>query len=131
ERVAWVGAGLAGAITGTIGLLGALAPQLWIGLFSADPGILAVGTTYLRIVGPVYGFFGVGLALYFASQGAGRLAWPLTAAFVRLSIATLGGSIAVHGLGGGLPALFAAMALALVAFGTTVGLAVKLGAWRR
>ena len=27
------------------------------------------------IVGPVYGFFGGGLALYFASQGAGRVGW--------------------------------------------------------
>ena len=36
--------------------------------------------SYLRIVGPFYGFFGAGLALYFASQGAGRLGWPLAAA---------------------------------------------------
>ena len=32
----------------------------------------AYGSHYLRIVGPFYGFFGAGLALYFASQGAGR-----------------------------------------------------------
>ena len=34
-------------------------------------------TLYLRAVGPFYGFFGVGLVLYFASQGAGRLLWPV------------------------------------------------------
>lgn len=37
------------------------------------------GSRYLRIVGPVYGFFGSGLVLYFASQGAGRLLWPVAA----------------------------------------------------
>ena len=39
--------------------------------------MLETGTAYLRMVGPTYGFFGLGLSLYFASQGAGRLAWPL------------------------------------------------------
>ena len=130
EHIAWVGAGLAAGITGTLGLAAALFPQGWIGLFSADPEILAAGSTYLRIVGPTYGFFGLGLALYFASQGAGRLAWPLAAGFVRLVIAAVGGWLASRWLGGGLTGVFTAMALALVVFGGTVGLAVKLGAWR-
>jgi MATE family, multidrug efflux pump len=78
----------------------------------------------------VYGFFGVGLALYFASQGAGRLAWPLVAGFTRLAIAAGGGALAVLALGGGLAHIFGVMALALVVFGTVNALAVKLGAWR-
>jgi Na+-driven multidrug efflux pump len=131
EHVAWVGAGLAAGITGTLGLAAALFPRGWIGLFSADPEILAVGATYLRVVGPAYGFFGLGLALYFASQGAGRLAWPLVAGFARLLIAAVGGWLASRWLGGGLTGVFAAMAIALVVFGSTVGLAVRLGAWRR
>ncbi|HYB43182.1 MAG TPA: MATE family efflux transporter, partial [Candidatus Methylomirabilis sp.] len=86
--------------------------------------------TYLRIVGPVYGFFGLGLALYFASQGAGRLAWPLLAGAARLVIAALGGWLAAHWLGAGLVGVFAAMAAALAVFGSTMALAVRLGAWR-
>src|SRR5262245_21691842 len=131
EHIAWVGAGLAACITGTLGLAAALFPHGWIGLFSTDPEILAVGSTYLRIVGPTYGFFGLGLALYFASQGAGRLAWPLVAGFARLLIAAVGGWLASRYLGGGLAGVFASMALALVVFGSSVGLAVKLGAWYR
>src|SRR4029434_246042 len=77
ERVAWVGAGLAGGVTGAIGLAFALFPRAWMGLFTAEPAVIAVGTTYLRIVGPAYGIFGVGLALYFTSQGARRLASTL------------------------------------------------------
>ena len=130
ERVAWTGAGLAAAITGSIGLFGALFPSAWIGLFSTEPGVLVAGATYLKIVGPTYGFFGLGLALYFASQGAGRLLWPLVAGFARLFVAATGGWIAIHWFGYGLPGLFAAIAAALAVYGTTVAVAVKAGAWR-
>jgi len=131
EHVAWVGAGLAAAMTGAIGLIAALAPSLWIGLFTSEPAVLAAGSTYLRIVGPFYGFFGLGLALYFASQGAGRLLWPLLGGFLRLLVAAVGGWVVTRELGFGLPALYAVMALALVCFGATVALAVRGGAWRR
>jgi len=131
ERVAWTGAGLAAAVTGAIGLGAALFPRAWLGLFTADPDVIAAGSMYLRTVGPVYGFFGLGLALYFASQGAGRLGWPLLAGAARLAIAGAGGWIAVRWLGGGLEALFVAMAVALVVLGGLVATAIKAGAWRR
>jgi putative MATE family efflux protein len=130
ERIAWVGAGLAAGLTGSIGLCAAIFPGAWLGLFSRDPDVLAAGTRYLTIVGPFYGFFGLGLALYFASQGAGRLAWPLIAGFTRLLIAALGGWLAINQFGAGLSGLFVAIALALIVFGATVATAVKAGAWR-
>jgi putative MATE family efflux protein len=129
-RVAWVGAAFAGAVTGTIGLAAALFPLAWLGLFTADPEVLAAGTRYLQIVGPGYGFFGAGLALYFASQGAGRLGWPLLAAFTRLAVAAAGGWLAVAGLGAGLSGLFVAMVSALVIYGVINVAAVRLGSWR-
>ena len=130
RRVAWIGAGLAAAMTGSVGLVGACFPRLWLGLFSATPEVLTAGSTYLTIVGPTYGFFGLGLALYFASQGAGQLLWPLLAVAARLVMATGGGWLAIHWFGGGLPALFTAIAVALVAYGTMVAGAVKAGARR-
>jgi putative MATE family efflux protein len=130
QRIAWVGAGVAGLATGGIGLAAAIVPRAWLGLFTGDPGVLGVGTAYLRIVGPAYGFVGLGLALYFASQGAGRVLWPLIAGFVRLLTAAVGGWLAIHWLGGGLPGLFVAIALSLVVYGTTVAVAVRAGAWR-
>jgi Na+-driven multidrug efflux pump len=130
ERIAWTGAGLAAAVTAAIGLLAAAFPGAWLGLFTTDPQVHAAGATYLLIVGPTYGFFGLGLALYFASQGAGRLAWPLTAGFARLTVAAAGGWLGGYGLGWGLPGIFAAMAIALIVFGTTTAAAVRLGAWR-
>ena len=130
ERVAWTGAGIAAGVTASIGLLAALFPRLWLGLFTADPQAQAVGVAYLHIVGPFYGFFGLGLALYFASQGAGRLGWPLTAGFLRLAVAAAGGWLAGYWFGWGLPGIFAAMSAALIVFGLTVAAAVKAGAWR-
>ena len=90
--------------------------------------MLAAGAQYLRIVGPAYGFFGLGLALYFASQGAGRLLWPLLAGLIRLVIAIGGGWLALA-LTGSLTWLFAALAFALVAYGLTIAGAVGRGAW--
>jgi Na+-driven multidrug efflux pump len=129
RRVAWVGAGLAAAVTGGIGLFGAAFPHLWIGLFSTHPEVLSVGTTYLHLVGPTYGCFGLGLALYFASQGAGRLLWPLMAGVVRLVVAAGGGWVASRWFGGGLFSLFTAIAVAFVAYAAIVATAIRAGAW--
>jgi putative MATE family efflux protein len=129
RRVAWVGAGLAAAVTGSIGLLGAVFPHLWLGLFSTHPEVLRVGTTYLQLVGPAYGCFGLGLALYFASQGAGRLLWPLVAGVVRLVIAAGGGWVASRWFGGGLSAVFTAIAVAFVLYAAIVAAAIRAGTW--
>jgi len=126
-RVAWTGAALAGGLTGAIGLAAAFFPGAWLSLFGSDATMNEVGTHYLRIVGPFYGFFGFGLALYFASQGAGRLGWPLRAAVLRMAIATGGGWLALQV--GGLTGLFWALGLALAAFGLVTAIAVASGVW--
>ena len=87
--------------------------------------MLAVGETYLHIVGPTFALFGLGLALYFAPQGAENLLWPLVAGFGRLVLALGGGAIAIYAFGGGLPWLFVAIAIAFVAFGAAQALAVN------
>ena len=82
-------------ITEAIGIAAAIWPRLWIMQFSADPPVVETATTYLRFVGPTYGFFGLGLALYFASQGAGRLFWPLSIGFLRMLVAIGAGWLAL------------------------------------
>src|SRR5437660_406438 len=129
RRVAWTGALIAAGTTEAIGLAAALFPHAWLGLFSHEPEVLAAGAAYLRVVGPAYGFFGLGLALYFASQGAGRRLWPLLAGSLRRLSAAAGGWLILHQLPGELTALFAVMALALVLFGSTLAGPIRLGAW--
>ncbi len=129
-RVALTGGAIAFALTEAIGVAAALWPAAWLGLFSNDPGMLATGAKYLRIVGPTFGFFGLGLALYFASQGAGRLVWPLLAGLVRLVIAVGAGWVALR-LTGSLGSVFAALSLGLVAYGVILSAAIRSGAWFR
>ena len=129
-RIALVGGALAFGITETIGLAAAIWPHAWLGLFGDDPRMLDTGVAYLRSVGPAYGFFGLGLSLYFASQGAARLFWPLFAGLLRLLIAVGGGWAVLH-LTGSLGWLFAALAVALVVYGLTLAAAVACGVWFR
>jgi hypothetical protein len=74
--------------------------------------------------------FGLGLSLYFASQGAGRLVWPLLAGLLRMLLAVSGGRLAVAPTGS-LLWCFAIVALALVTYGVTIVTAIASGAWFR
>ena len=130
-RIAWTGALLAAGVTEAIGIAAALAPGAWLSLFSDDPAVLATGALYLRSVAPFYGAFGLGLLLYFAGQGAGRVAWPVAAGTTRLVIAAVGGWLLVAGLGLGLEALFAAVATATVALGAITATALLVAPWGR
>jgi Na+-driven multidrug efflux pump len=127
-RVAWTGAAIAGGITEAIGIAAALFPNAWLTLFGGDATMLAYGALYLRVVGPFYGFFGAGLALYFASQGAGRLGWPMLAATARVLISAGGGWLAAAKFGNTF-GLFVALAVALVIFGALNAASVAAGAW--
>jgi putative MATE family efflux protein len=129
-RIALVGGAVAFCLTEAVGLAAALWPLAWLGLFDSDPLMLATGAAYLRLVGPAYGFFGLGLCLYFASQGAGRLLWPLLAGLLRMVLAVGGGWLALR-LSGSLTWLFAALSLALVAYGSVLLAAIAAGVWFR
>lgn len=129
-RAAWTGAAIAFVMTETIGLAAAFHPAAWLGLFGAEPAMLEAGSTYLRAVGPFYGAFGFGMALYFSSQGAGRMAWPLAAAALRTLVAVGGGSIALRA-GLGLHGMFLALGAALVVMGAVNAASVAAGAWFR
>jgi Na+-driven multidrug efflux pump len=114
----------------TVGLLACLWPEVWLGLFGHDPAMLAAGAQYLHIVGPFYGMFGLGLALYFASQGVGKLLWAVVAGVLRLTVAVAGGQLAVN-MGFGLGGVFAALSAALVVFGLVNTAAFAGGGWFR
>jgi len=126
RRIAWIGATLAFGVTQLIGIVAWIFPHAWLGLFSGDPQVLAMGTLYLQNVAPVYGAVGLGLALYFASQGAKRVLFPVLAGTVRMIVAGLAGWLAVIWFGVGLTTLFQIVALASVAYG---GLTVAAFLW--
>jgi len=131
RRIAWIGSALAFGVTEFIGLTAVVFPHAWIGLFSDDPQVLAMGTLYLRNVAPVYGAVGLGLALYFASQGAKRVLLPVLAGTARMIIAAFIGWSMVTWFGAGLSTLFQIVALAAVSYGLLTAAAVFGGAWGR
>jgi putative MATE family efflux protein len=127
-RTAWIGAAMALTLTEGIGLCAAAFPTAWLSLFDTDPQMLEAGATYLRTVGPFYGMFGLALSLYFASQGAGRLLWPLLGTVARLAIAALAGWLALRWTGE-LSHVFVAQSVGLIAVGLINVAAVAGGAW--
>jgi putative MATE family efflux protein len=129
-RIAFTGASMAFIITGTIGVAASLWPREWLLLFGDDQAMLASGTLYLRVVGPAYGFFGFGLSLYFASQGAGRLEWPMAVGMMRAVLA-VGGAWVGMLLSGSLTAIFVAIAVSLVAYGAVMTAVVAGNVWSR
>ena len=130
KQIAWTGAGLGALIAAAIGLTVAVAPSLWMDLFTQDAKVHATGAAYLRTVGPFYVCAGIAVALYFASQGPRRVGWPVLAGTARLSIAAGGGWLAVH-LGAGLDVVFMCIAAGMVAWAGITALAVKLVSWKQ
>jgi putative MATE family efflux protein len=109
KRIAWIGTAFAASISLAIGIAASLAPLAWVGLFSSDPGVLESGSLYLRTVAPFYPMLAANIALYFASQGAGKVLWPVLAGTARLLIVIAGG-VAAATLGGIFIVIAAAMA---------------------
>lgn len=125
----WTGGGVVALITGAIGIGAAIMPGLWMDLFSSDTAVIAFGTEYLHVVGACYGLFGLGLALFFASQGAGRMFWPLAGSVARLVSIAGAGWIVVHWLHAPATALFVVIAISFAVYALIIAGAIRFGAW--
>jgi putative MATE family efflux protein len=128
RRVAWVAGGVSAFNLGLIGLVVTLAPDLWARLFTQDDAVLSHARQYLVTAGPAFPFFGLGLTLYFASQGAGQVIGPVLAGTVRL--------VLVAGLGYWLAknhataeSFYTLVAVAMVLYGAVTAAAVKFTRW--
>lgn len=128
RRVAWTGGIYAASLVGLIGMIVALWPDLWSGLFTIDRGVLASARSYFTWAAPTYGLYGIGLCLFFASQGAGKMLWPVLAGSVRLLIIAIGGWWLAASQA---PAwsVFALAGAALAAYGIATVLAVYWVPW--
>jgi putative MATE family efflux protein len=128
RQVAWTAASVAVAVLGTIGLAVTVAPDLWSGLFTGDPAVRAAANLYLRWAGWGFAFVGLGLSLYFASQGSGKVLRPVLAGTVRLLVVAVGGFL-LTAVSAPVWALFALVGAAMVSFGLGVAAAVYLTPW--
>jgi putative MATE family efflux protein len=128
RRVAWVAGGVSAFNLGVIGAVVTWAPDLWSKLFTQDPLVLDFARQYLVTAGPAFAFFGLGLTLYFASQGAGQVIGPVLAGTVRLVlVAGAGYWLSLHqGTAGH---FYTLVAWAMVLYGLVTVAAVKLTPW--
>jgi Na+-driven multidrug efflux pump len=108
----------------------ALWPGLWVALFTDDPESFSAGAQYLHLVGPAFAFQGLGLALYFASQGAGRVAWPIAATVLRFVICVGGAWWVMRSANPTLGRVYACIAVGMVSYGGLTAFALWRGAWR-
>ncbi len=129
-RIALTGGAMAFIVAELIGLAAAIWPYSWMRLFGNDPEMIEVGVSYLRVVGPFFGFFGMGFTLYFAAQGARTLFWPLASGVLRLIVAVLGGWTILH-LTESLNWFFAASALAMALYGGVILITTTPRIWFR
>ncbi|MBR0698182.1 MATE family efflux transporter [Bradyrhizobium lablabi] len=128
RHVTWTAAAVAGLIVGLVGAVVAVKPALWVSLFTNDPGVTAAAYSYFALAGPAFGFFGIGVCLYFSSQGAAKVGGPVLAGTVRLLLVAIGGWwLTISGA----PAwtLFALVGGAMVVFGLTTALTIRLTRW--
>jgi Na+-driven multidrug efflux pump len=90
-RIALIGGCIAFVLTEAAGVVASTWPGAWLALFSAKPNLIKTSSESVRMIWPAYGFFGLGMALYFPSQGVGRLFWLLASGFLRMAMAVGGG----------------------------------------
>ncbi len=128
KRVAWTAGALSAANLGVLGSIVALWPDTWAGLFTQDPDVLAHARLYLRWAGPAFAFFGLGVTLYFASQGSGRILGPVLAATVRL-VLVAGAGAWLAAAGAPAWAMFALVAVGMLVYGLATAVAVHRSRW--
>ena len=130
ERLGAIGGLSAGVIAGLVGIVLALFPNAWIGVFTDVPAVHAAARSYIEIVGPLFFFHGLGLSLYFASQGASAMFWPVLATVLRVLVAALGGYVLAFTLDFGLSGIYTAAAAAMLTYAVVIAAAIRAGAWR-
>ncbi len=131
RRAAWTAALVSVIAVESIGIAAALFPEAWMHLFTREAAVVDVGTSYLVRVAPLYAFTGLGLALYFASQGAGRMAWPFAAGVARLATVMLAAWYWTAVAHGSIEGIFWIVALGQVLLGAINAIAMASGvSWR-
>lgn len=128
RRVAWTSGAVSAVMLAIVGLVVTTAPHLWSGMFTQQPGVLEAAARYLRSAGPAFPFFGLGLTLYFASQGSGKVLGTVLAGTARLLV-VVGGGWWLAGRGATDTAMFLLVGAAMVVYGIAAVVAVYVTPW--
>jgi len=120
KMIAWTGAFISFCVVGLLGATVTIFPDIWLNNFESSSLIRDYATSYLIIVAPFYCFFAAGQTLYFASQGLGKIFYPVIVGIIRLlSVSIICYYVTIYDL-----------SLKFVFYGVSFGLlATGLGLW--
>jgi Na+-driven multidrug efflux pump len=93
------------------GLLFFWRPALWLGMFTQDAAVHAIGAQYFRIIGPTYPLLGVSMVVAFAFQGIGRPVLPLALTVLRVAAVLVAALVCTRQFGLGERAVFTCIAV--------------------
>ena len=130
RRVAWTAGGLSAFIVGLVGAVAIVAPDLWAALFTGNGQVKSATHLYLQTAGWGFAPMGFGLAIYFASQGSGRMIGPVLAGTVRLLAVALGG-LWLAAIGADEQSFFVLVAVAMLAYGLAMAAGLMMTRWKR
>ncbi|MCS6890023.1 MAG: MATE family efflux transporter [Rhodovarius sp.] len=130
RRTAWVGGLMALSVCAAVGATVALFPAPVAALFASDEEVRRIAALALSCIGPGFAGFGLGMAMYFAAMGAGRMGWPVVAGLTRLTLAVAGGWLLGQRMELGLAGHFLAVGAGITAYGVLTAQAVRPGVWR-
>src|SRR4029079_13965965 len=91
RRIAWIAGVVSFLSVGAIATIIAIFPDLWVNIFTSDPGVRAASREYLHTAAPMYAFIGLSISMYFSSQGAAKVFGPVLAQTARLLFVAVGG----------------------------------------
>jgi len=128
RRIALIAGCVSFVSVGLVASVIAVFPDLWVDIFTSDPGVRAASRQYLSTAAPMYAFIGLSISMYFSSQGAAKVVGPVLAQTARLLFVAGGGWwLSMHGA---TPASFFALAAASMAvLGVLSAASVILTRW--
>jgi putative MATE family efflux protein len=91
RRIAWTAGTVTFVSMGAFAIPIAIFPDLWVDIFTNDPGVRATSRQYLAMAAPMYAFIGLSLSMYFSSQGAAKVLGPVLSQTARLIFIAGGG----------------------------------------
>jgi putative MATE family efflux protein len=91
RRIALTAGVISFVTVGVIATVIAIFPEIWVNIFTGDPGVRAASRQYLSTAAPLYGFIALAMSMYFSSQGAAKVLGPVLAQTARLLFIAAGG----------------------------------------
>jgi putative MATE family efflux protein len=128
RRIALTAGCISFVSVGLVGTVIAIFPDLWVNIFTHDPGVRAASRQYLATAAPMYAFIGLSISMYFSSQGAARVLGPVFAQTARLAFVAGGGWwLSMHNASAA--NFFALAAASMVVLGVLSAASVILTRW--